>query len=51
MLAKGLLCVFEKPIMFQQFYLEIFLSTLFGHKTDRLAFGTFPILSDILEIP
>lgn len=36
----------QSPVYFQQFYLELFVSVLSGHKTDRLAFGTFPILSD-----
>lgn len=36
MLAKQLLFVFEKPSIFQQFHLEIFLATLSAHKADLL---------------
>lgn len=38
--------VWKAQYIFQQFYLVLFVSVLSGHKTDRLAFGAFPILSD-----
>lgn len=46
MLADGFLGVFGLPVVFPQSLPESYLATLSGRKTVRLAFDTFPDLSN-----